>query len=156
MGLGLTPKYYDSHKTGESILHRTKLLQSLRNRARALGVLTGNTRHASNVRFGEMVLVRRESVETSEPTIDTMGIWLIFQNRSGSHEMNATLVPVHEDSLKGPLKMLQGLFRDRPHWGETDLTRLSECATASRLLNLAVRDGHQLGGWSTSQDEENR
>jgi hypothetical protein len=27
MGLGLTPKYYDSHKTGESILHRTKLLQ---------------------------------------------------------------------------------------------------------------------------------
>ncbi len=132
-GLGFTPKYHDAHKTGESILHRTKLLQSLRNRARALGILTGNTRHASNVRFGEMVLVRRECVETSEPTIDTMGIWLIFQNRSGSHEMNATLVPVHEDSLKGPLKMLQELFRDRPHWGETDLTKLSECATASRL-----------------------
>ena len=134
-GLGFTPEYHDAHKTGESILHRTKLLQSLRNRARALGILTGNTRHASNVKFGEMVLVRRESVKTSEPTIDIMGIWLIFQNRSGSHEMNATLVPVHEDSLKGPLKMLQELFRDRPHWGETDLTKLSECATASKLSN---------------------
>jgi len=132
-GLGLTPKYHDAHKTGESILHRTKLLQSLCNRARALGVLTKITRHASDVRFGEIVLVRRESIKTSEPTIDTMGIWLVFQNRPGSHEMNATLVPVHEDSLKGPLKMLQELFRDRPHWGETDLTRLSECAIASKL-----------------------
>ncbi len=133
MGLGLTPKYHDSHKTGESILHRTKLLNSLRNRARALGVLTGITRHASNVRFGEMILVRRESVETSEPTIDTTGIWLVFQNRPGSHEMNATLIPVHDDSVKGPLIMLRELFRDRPHWGETDLTKLSECATASKF-----------------------
>ena len=131
--LGLTPKYHDAHKTGVSIIHRTKLLNSLRNRARALGVLTAITRHASNVRFGEMIFVRRESVETSEPTIDTTGIWLVFQNRPGSHEMNATLVPVHEDSVKGPLAILQELFRDRPHWGETDLTRLSECATASRL-----------------------
>jgi hypothetical protein len=135
MGLGLTPKYHNSHKTGESILHRTKVLNSLCNRARTLGVLTAITGHASNVRFGEMILVRRESVETSEPTIDTMGIWLVFQSRPGTHEMNATLVPVHEDSVKGPLKMLQELFRDRPHWGETDLTRLSECATASKLSN---------------------
>ena len=135
MGLGFTPKYYDAHKTGESIHHRTKLLQSLRNRTRALGFLTGITRHASDVRFGEMILVKRESVGVSEPTIDTMGIWLVFQNRPGSHEMNATLVPVHEDSMKGPLKMLRELFRDRPHWGETDLTRLSECATSSKLLD---------------------
>jgi hypothetical protein len=157
-GLGLTPKYHDAHKTGESILHRTKLLNSLRNRARALGVITAITRHTSNVRFGEMVFVRRESIETSEPTIDTTGIWVVFQNRPGSHEMNATLVPVHEDSVKGPLTMLQELFRDRPHWGETDLTKLSECATASKLSNripLMVAEQRGLTGlWILESDSE--
>jgi hypothetical protein len=123
--LGLTPKYHDEHRTGESVLHRGRIYQSLVNRAKILGVLLEKTHNVSNVRFGHSIMVEHGMTDQSP------AIWLSCQSSPGGHEMDAILLSIEEDIARGAGDVLGRLVRDRPYWGESDITRLSQYADIS-------------------------
>ncbi len=137
--LGLTPKYHETHKTGESVLHRTKLYASVLRRTRTLGNLLEKRGHTSNVLFGQAIIVERKVKEKSS------ALWLLFQSKPGSHEMNATLIPLVKDIEMGVHAILRGLIRDKPYWGETDLTMLSESAGTVQAIKTPIMIAEQRG-----------
>ncbi|MBR9701104.1 hypothetical protein GOV11_04530, partial [Candidatus Woesearchaeota archaeon] len=120
--LGLIPRYHDEHRTGESILHRGRIYESLMNRAEMLGVLLEKMHNVSDVRFGQSIMV------DSRMTGRQPAIWLSCQSKPGHHEMDVILLPIEEDSARGAEDVIKRLVRDKPYWGESDITRLSQYA----------------------------
>ncbi len=120
--LSLAPKYHEAHKTGESVLHRGRIYESLVNRTGRLGVLLEKMRNVYDVRFGHLIMV--EPGMAGRPP----GIWLSCQSRPGNHEMHTILLSIEEDLARGAEDLLRRLVRDKPYWGESDITRMSQYA----------------------------
>jgi len=124
--LGLLPQYHDQHRTGESVLHRGQIYESLMNRAEKLGVLLEKMHNVSDVRFGQSIMLDNGMTSRSP------AIWLSCQSKPGHNEMDVILLSIDDDLVRGAEAVLRRLVRDRPYWGESDITRLSEYAKISQ------------------------
>ncbi len=127
MTIGFEPEYPPQHKTGVSVLHRAHLMDRLTRRAIALHELSKNE-DVYEIQFGKAFLVNEQKNSPS--------LLLSFQTRSESHEMNVILLrlPSTQETL---VDTLRGLCRERPFWGESDLTRLG-IASSSIVLNTGT------------------
>ncbi|MGY5879040.1 MAG: hypothetical protein RTV31_02260 [Candidatus Thorarchaeota archaeon] len=124
MTLGFEAEYPAQHQTGTSILDRSLLVDRLTSRAGALKEQY-KSKDVCDLQFGKAVIVRDNEKPPS--------LLLSFQIRPRSHEMNTIFIKLPPD-IEGSLsKILRSLCRERPFWGETDLTRLG---TLSDLVDL--------------------
>lgn len=124
MTLGFEPEYPAQHQTGMSVLDRSILVDRL---ARRVGYLKEQykSKDVYELQFGKAVIVHDNEKHPS--------LLLSFQTRSESHEMNTIFIRL-PSGIEGSLsEILRGLCRERPFWGETDLTRLG---TLSDLVDL--------------------
>jgi len=124
MTLGFEPKYPAQHQTGVSVLDRSILVDRLARRASSLKEQY-KSNEVYNLQFGKAVIVHDDEKHPS--------ILLSFQTRPESHEMNTIFIRL-PSGIEGALsEILRSLCRERPFWGETDLTRLG---TLSDLVDL--------------------
>ncbi len=134
MTLGFSPLYHAQHKTGKSVLNRGRLLDTLSRKVRNLGeVIQKNG--PSDVLFGRIIPVKEK--KERHPS----AIWLVFQSRIGSSEMNVNLLQLPFSSTWNIFPLLQDILRDRPYWGETDMTKLrvmAEKADVSKGVPIMV------------------
>ncbi len=124
MTLGFEPEYPAQHQTGMSVLDRSILVNRLARRAGALKEQY-KSQDVYELQFGKAVIVHDEEKHSS--------LLLSFQTRLESHEMNTIFIRL-PSGIEGSLsEILRSLCRERPFWGETDLTRLG---TLSDLVDL--------------------
>ncbi|TFH07431.1 MAG: hypothetical protein E4H14_08505, partial [Candidatus Thorarchaeota archaeon] len=124
MTLGFEPEYPPKHQTGVSVLDRPILVDRLSRRADSLKEQY-KSKDVYEIQFGKAVIVN----DTEKPP----SLLLSFQTRPESHEMNTIFIRL-PSGIEGKLtEILRSLCRERPFWGETDLTRLS---TLSDLVDL--------------------
>ncbi|MHA1883227.1 MAG: hypothetical protein ACTSUO_09310 [Candidatus Thorarchaeota archaeon] len=132
MTIGFMPVYHSDHRTGKSVLHREKILDTLTRRARTTTEILENS-EPSEILFGNVI-----PVISKDQTIPS-ALWLFFESKSGSHEMNASLVHLSRVRSSELTNILQGLARDRPYWGETNLAELSR-----RARNVDLTKGVEI------------
>jgi len=120
IGLGLRPRYPEKHNTGESVLHRRNVLTHLRKRATNLNAILDQRETLSNVRFGELIIPERSG------SAQSVVVWLIFQCRPGSQQINAAMVSPRGASpeLK-PRAILRFFVSGKTFWTESDISSLS-------------------------------
>ncbi|MGD9380895.1 MAG: hypothetical protein PVI03_00455, partial [Candidatus Thorarchaeota archaeon] len=142
MGIGFIPRYHSHHNTGESFLHRTKLIDRLKVRAKGLKQILGNGQ-VSEARFGRAYLVEGSNKRSSQHLL------LTFQARPGSHETNVIFLKLPLEASESTLDVLKGLCEDRPFWGISDLallTNLSERVNPEKGLDVMVATQRGIRG----------
>ena len=149
--LGLEPRYHSQHRTGKSVLHRLMILKTLKRRATALSAALESGMNVTETRFGQAMLT-----EVKERDSRQQLLWVLFQYRPGSTDMHAMLTAPSASTGLGLREDFMALPRDRPYWGETDVTRLSTAATRAKKvatldLMIAVQRGSQ-GLWVLNED----
>ncbi len=119
MGAGFNPEYHSQHNTGESFLHRTKLIDRLRERAKGLKkILKGEK--VSDVLFGRACFVEGNNSKSPQHLL------LTFQTSPGSHETSVIYIKLHSTKEDMISDVLRGFCRNKPFWGTSDLTLLRE------------------------------
>lgn len=149
MILGFAPEYPPEHQTGESVLHRPTLIDRLARRAQALQDLHRKN-EIQHIKFGKAVLVN----DASRPP----SLLLSFQTGPESREMNTIFVRLPSET-KGPLvDRLRGFCREKPFWGESDLTRLGKLSdmvdldTGTDIMVATQRGVHGLWVLNSEKD----
>jgi len=144
MTLGLAPEYGDNHLTGESTLQFSMVEQRLKSRTNALLYDLMARRNVSNVRFGQIIF------SSTQSTLGTTRMWLVFQNKPGCHEMNTMLLDLGKiDSSRPPMEIIQDMISKRPYWGETHISELSQEAqriAGAQRYDIMVADFRGLTG----------
>lgn len=115
IALGFEPEYPLPHQTGESVLHRPQLIDRLARRAEALQNLY-KSKEVHDIHFGKAAFVEEKGRPAS--------LLLLFQARPGSHDMNTISIRLSSEKEDSIVEALRGLCREKPFWGESDLTRL--------------------------------
>jgi len=124
MTLGFKPEYPTQHQTGASVLDRSILVDRLVRRAGTLKEQYKN-KDVCELQFGKAIIVHDNEKHPS--------LLLSFQTRPESHETNTIFIRI-PSGIEGSLsEILHSLCRERPFWGETDLTRLG---TLSDMVDL--------------------
>jgi hypothetical protein len=115
MALGFEPEYPPHHQTGESVLHRPQLIDRL---ARHSEALIGQCKNEDvcEIQFGKAAFVEADGRPTS--------ILLLFQARPDSHDLNAISIRLSSEKKDSIVETLRGMCREKPFWGESDLTHL--------------------------------
>jgi len=124
--LGFEPHYHARHMTGRSVFQRTRVLAALARLCKTTAetlVREGFT----DPLFGRCIPVFGPDEETP------VALWIVFQTRPGSHEMNVALAPVSGTHGRTTADLLRGLPRERPYWSENSAAQLSTAARVTRL-----------------------
>ncbi|MHA1633058.1 MAG: hypothetical protein ACTSUZ_00715 [Candidatus Thorarchaeota archaeon] len=142
MTLGFEPEYPAQHQTGVSVLDRSILVDRLARRAGSLKEQY-KSKDIYELQFGKAIIVNDNGNHPS--------LLLTFQTRPESHEMNTIFIRL-PSGIEGPLsEILRRLCRERPFWGETDLTRLGTLSDLSKLKNsmdiMVATQGGVRGLW---------
>ncbi|MCK4278999.1 MAG: hypothetical protein KAW94_00335 [Candidatus Thorarchaeota archaeon] len=152
IGVGFSPEYHSQHNTGESFLHRTKLIDRLRERAKGLKkILRGE--QVSDVLFGRAYFVERNNSESPQQ------LFLAFQTSLGSHEMSMIYLK-HPSGKEGLiLDVLKGFCKNKPFWGTSDLTllrELSERVDPEQGVDIMVATQRGIQGfWAYNEKTSN-
>lgn len=149
VALGFTPYYHSQHRTGKSVLNRTRLLEQLINQVKSTTILIEKS-EVSEVHFGRVIPV------TADQAGSPVALWLMFQSRPGSHEMNAGLVPLVETGDSSVIDLLRNLPQERVYWGETNLVRLGALSrsvnTGNSVPIMIARHRDVRGIWFYEKD----
>jgi hypothetical protein len=115
IGLGFEPEYPEHLQTGRSVLHRPVLIDRLSRRVKLLKDMNvGEEFHSAH--FGKAVLIEEKGRQSS--------LFLTFQTRPKSRDVNVIFLRLPVESEGQTVEVLRGLCREKPFWGESDLTRL--------------------------------
>jgi len=147
VALGFEPEYPPKHQTGVSVFHRSILIDRLAKRTLNLqNLYKKNEIH--QVQFGRAILVNEMGGSSS--------VLLSFQTRPESKEMNTIFIRLPSGAKGTIVDILRGSCRERPFWGESDLTRLgsisSICKMDTSVDIMVATQGGVRGLWVLNAD----
>ncbi len=120
IGLGFRAVYPKRHRRGRSVLDRHKLLQQVRQRITKHNRMIEKQTSPTNVRYGQIISL------PSSGAAESTYLWLLFQRRSGTYDMNAALLnPRGIDPSLSPQDTLREMVSEKTYWSESDLNLLS-------------------------------